>query len=461
MAEPIISVSGLRGVIGSELSPATVVRYIAAYCTQLPSGPIVISRDGRESGMMLKHAAIATLLAHGKTVLDADVAATPTVGILVRTLSAMGGIQLTASHNPREYNGIKLFNSDGRIINHEAGNAVREAYIKSSADWKPIDAIGQLCMIDAPHEGHLQKILKVVNPYAIQSCKFRVLLDSNHGSGAALGRLLLERLGCEVTVLGEEADGKFEHPPEPIESNLASVAELVREGQFDIGFCQDPDADRLAIIDANGVYIGEEYSSVLCMLNALEQRAKYLEEHPDSKKTPSSLVINCASSSMSQKLAERFGVTLFRTKVGEANVVDGMIEHRALFGGEGSGGPIDPRIGWVRDSFVGMASVLDLMARRKQSIDKIVEELPRFSMIKDKIALQNLNVLQATDAIAKQMDADSVSTLDGLRLDWPNAWLLVRGSNTEPIVRFICEAEDESTAKALVARAKAIVSTLG
>jgi phosphomannomutase len=458
MSEPIISVSGLRGIIGTELTPATVVRYISAFCSTLPAGPVVVSRDGRESGMMLKHAAISTLLGHGKSILDADVTATPTVGVLVRALSATAGIQITASHNPRAYNGIKLFDQEGRVIPQVPGVAVRDAYLENRTAWKSIDGLGQYTAIENPHEGHLQKLCKIVDIEKIRRRKFKVLLDSNHGSGSTLGTILLERLGCEVTVLGATPDGQFAHPPEPVAQNLISVSEMVRQGSYDVGFCQDPDADRLAIIDANGHYIGEEFTAVLCMLNALEMRQNLLMNDANAK-IPSDLVINCASSSMSQWLAGKFGVKLFRTKVGEANVVDAMINQRALYGGEGSGGPIDPRIGWVRDSFVGMASVLDLLARRGQGVSDIVNELPQMFMVKDKIELGDLSADHAVAAIQSRMAAPQISTLDGLRLDWPDAWLLIRGSNTEPIIRFICEAESLDRANELIDQAKKIVGT--
>lgn len=458
MAEPIISVSGLRGIIGTELTPATIVRYISAFCTTLPPGPVVVSRDGRESGLMLKDAVISTLLGHGKTILDADVTATPTVGVLVRTLSATAGIQITASHNPRAYNGIKLFNQQGRVIPQGPGMLVRDAYLENKTAWKTIDEIGDYTAIESPHEGHLQRLCKIVDVEAIRRRKFKVLLDSNHGSGSGLGKALLERLGCELTVLGGLPNGQFAHAPEPIAQNLAGVADTVRSGGYDVGFCQDPDADRLAIIDASGNYIGEEYTAVLCMLNALEKRQLFLDKNP-SVQIAGDLVINCASSSLSQHLAEKFGVRLFRSKVGEANVVDTMIQQQALYGGEGSGGPIDPRIGWVRDSFVAMASTLDLLARRQQSVADVVAELPKLSMVKDKIELGSLSPDTTVAAIQSQMSAPQVSTLDGLRLDWPDAWLLVRGSNTEPIIRFICEAESTARANALIEQAKAIVAS--
>ncbi len=461
MAEPIISVSGLRGVIGSELTPEVVMRYVAAFCTKLSPGPIILSRDGRESGLMLKAAVVATLIGHGKTVLDADIAATPTVGVLVRKLSAAGAIQLTASHNPRQYNGIKLFNRQGRVIGPDEGNAVRDAYVNGKNDWKPINQLGMVDTIELPHEGHINDIVKTVQTKAIRHRGFKVLLDSNHGSGSLMGRTLLESLGCEVTIIGESPDGKFEHSPEPTESNLQQIAAQVSRDSFDVAFCQDPDADRLAIIDANGRYIGEEYTAVLCMLNAMEIRQTANQQNPIPSNAPKlALVTNCASSTLNQDIADRFGATLWRTKVGEANVIDAMIEHSAVYGGEGSGGPIDPRIGWVRDSFVGMAATLDLMARREQPLSEIVDELPSYAMIKDKIELANVDVQVATRELHAKLSAPQVSTLDGLRLDWPDAWLLVRGSNTEPIVRLICEATTADAARTLIDRAKQIVASI-
>ena len=456
MSEPIISVSGLRGLIGSQLTPATVVRYISAYCTTLTPGPIVISRDGRHSGPMLKYAIISTLIGHGKTVLDAEIAATPTVGVLVKSLRAAGGIQLTASHNPTQYNGLKLFDRNGRVIGPTAGQAVHEAYKNCESAWSDIDSLGSLAMLDDPHHAHLEKVLATVDVRAISARKYRVLLDSNHGSGGILGLRLLQELGCHVEMIGEIPDGNFAHSPEPIQRNLQQIASRVRDGDFDVGFCQDPDADRLAIIDSKGVYIGEEYTAVLCTLNALLKSKK---NDASTNKSQQTIVTNCASSSMNQHLADRFGAKLVRSKVGEANVIDAMIQHNAIYGGEGSGGPIDPSVGGVRDSFVGMAAVLELITFQNCSIAELVATLPKLHMIKDKLELADVDINTAMQKIEQKMSADFVSTLDGLRLDWPDAWLLIRGSNTEPILRLICEATSDQHALELIAKAKAIVGS--
>ena len=445
MADPIISISGLRGIIGSELTPEIAMRYAAAYCSQAPAGPIALSRDGRTTGSMLADAIAATIVGCGRECLDLGVAATPTVGLAVRHLQAVGGIQVSASHNPPEYNGMKLLGADGRVVPGEIGNRVLDAYRSNQRPWAPTHSVGNRTTIRDPHEPHLQSVLATVDVEAIRKRHFRVLVDSNHGSGAILARRLLEHLGCRLTILGEEPDGRFEHPPEPIAENLQHVGTAVTKNSLDLGFCQDPDADRLAILDEQGGYIGEEYTSVLCMMRALMQRR-------------GPLVTNCASSNMTKFLAAKHQVPFFRSKVGEANVVDEMLAHGAIYGGEGSGGPIDPRVGLIRDSFVGMAQVLDLMAATGKTVSELVDSLPKMAMIKDKMSLSKERLLESIDRLATQMKSDSIDMLDGVRLDWEDAWLLLRGSNTEPIVRLIAEAPTMQLARELIDRAKACLA---
>jgi phosphomannomutase len=444
MPEPIISISGLRGIVGSEFTPEVAIRFAAAFCSQSPPGPMVLSRDGRTSGPMLADAIAASITACGRDCLDLDVASTPTVGTAVRNLGAAGAIQVSASHNPPPYNGMKLFGPDGRVIPGEIGNRVLHAYRNLDTPWVYFESIGTRRAIQDPHGHHGELVLATVDVEAIRAKRFRVLVDSNHGAGSILAARILTTLGCDVTILGGTPDGKFSHPPEPILENLKAVGENVTAGQFDVGFCQDPDADRLAIIDEHGTYIGEEYTSVLCMMRALMQHR-------------GPLVTNCASSNMTSFLAAKHGVPFYRSKVGEANVVDVMLAHHALYGGEGSGGPIDPRVGLIRDSFVGMAQVLDLMAATQQTVSQLVDTLPRMAMIKDKMTLTKEKLLASIDHLKAQMQAEQISSEDGIRLDWSDAWLLLRASNTEPIVRLIAEAPDQSSAEELIARAKSIM----
>ncbi len=436
MPEPIISVSGLRGIIGDSLTPLVAARYVAAFAGALKPGPIVVSRDGRASGPMLAQIVCGTLAACGRKVLYADVAATPTLGVMVRAHLAAGGIQISASHNPPQYNGLKLFNAEGRVLPAAAGAAVLEAYRSTAPNWTVSDQVGLQQQIGDTVNHHLRLVLETIDTHTIASRKFRVLLDSNAGAGSLLGRRLLGDLGCELTLLGGQPTGRFEHPPEPTAENLAGVCQQVTAAGAQIGFCQDPDADRLAIIDEAGRYIGEEYTLALCIDHVLRDR-----------KGP--IVTNCATSRMSADLAAKYGVALHRSAVGEANVVDKMLEVTAVFGGEGNGGPIDPRVGLVRDSFVGMALVLDAMAKRRMKVSELVAELPRYTIVKKTANLAQGKLPALLDAVQSRFSDAKPDRLDGLRLDWPDRWLIVRGSNTEPIVRVIAEAPTAAAAEDL------------
>lgn len=447
MTALIISVSGLRGIVGETLTPEVAVRYIAAFAASLPPGPIVVARDGRTTGPMLAQAVQAALAASGRNSLYLDVAATPTVGVMVRHLKAAGGVQISASHNPPPYNGIKLFDAGGRVVPAAAGAKVKSAYEQGVTKWAPFDAIGTIESLADTVEPHLQAVLATIDPAPIRAGKFRVLLDSNHGAGAILGRQLLAALGCEAIILGEEPHGKFWHPPEPTEANLAAVREKVVTSGAAVGFCQDPDADRLALIDERGQYIGEEYTLALCVDHILSERK-------------GAIVTNCATSRMSQDLAERRGVPFRRSAVGEANVVDAMLASGAIFGGEGNGGPIDPRVGFVRDSFVGMALVLASLTQQGKPLSRLVAALPRYEIRKTTVELASGKLPAAIDAIERHFAEASADRLDGLRLDWPDKWLIVRGSNTEPIVRAIAEAKDAATAQQLCQEAANVIARL-
>jgi phosphomannomutase len=447
LAEPIISVSGLRGIVGETLTPEVAMRYASAFAATIPPGDILVGRDSRPSGRMLSLAIHSALQALGRNTIDAGIVATPTAGVLLRHFKAAGAIQITASHNPPPYNGLKLFSADGRVIPAGPGREVLEKYRTASPAWLPQDRLGNSLRCEDTVTTHLLAVLATIDAERIRKCRFRVVLDSNHCAGSILGRRLLHELACRLTILGEEPDGQFAHPAEPTAENLAGVLSAVTEAGADVGFCQDPDADRLAVIDQSGRYLGEEYTLAMCVDHVLRQR-----------KGP--IAANCASSRMSQDLAERYGVPYFRSAVGEANVVDAMLEHEAIFGGEGNGGPIDPRVGYVRDSFVGMALLLDAMAARQMGIGPLADELPRYEIVKTKISLPPEKLHQALDTLEKRFSDAAMSRLDGLRLDWPGRWLLVRGSNTEPIVRAIAEAPTATEASSLCSAAAEILATL-
>lgn len=447
MPEPIISVSGLRGIVGESLTPEVAARYVAAFAATLPPGPVVVGRDGRTTGPMLALAVQSSLAAMGRTVLYADVAATPTLGVLVRAKQAAGGVQITASHNPPPYNGLKLFSSEGRILTAAAGQPVLERYRSGNFTWATFDKVGQVEPIADTLANHLRLLSSIVDADKVARRRFRVLLDSNAGSGSLLGRKLLADLDCDVVAIGDQPTGQFLHPPEPTEANLASIGAKVVECGAAVGFCQDPDADRLAIIDEKGRYIGEEYTLALCVDHVLRH-----DRGP--------IVTNCATSRMALDLAEEYGVPFSRSAVGEANVVDEMLRTKAVFGGEGSGGPIDPRVGYVRDSFVGMAIVLAGLAERGGKLSDWVNGLPRYEIHKVSMQFDVRKLPAAFDAIQARFSDATADRLDGLRLDWSDRWLIVRGSNTEPIIRVIAEAPTLDQAKQLCDQTSQVLQTL-
>lgn len=442
--ELIISVSGLRGIVGESLTPEVAVRYAKAFAASIEAGPVVLARDGRTTGGMLTSAICSALQACGRDVLLADVAATPTVGVLVRQRHAAGGMQVSASHNPPPYNGIKLFGPDGRVLAATKGQVIKDKYLRNEGAWGSWEQVGTATKCDETIKAHSKLVCEQVPVEAIRAKRFKVVLDANHGAGAVLGKQLLESLGCQVTVLGEEPNGRFIHPPEPTQENLVSVGEKVRAAGAAIGFCVDPDADRLAIIDEGGSYLGEEYTLALCLDYSLQTRK-------------GTVVINCATSRMCEDVAKRHGCQILRSAVGEANVCDLMISKQAVFGGEGNGGPIDPKVGNVRDSFVGMSVLLAAMASTGKSVSQLAATIPTYAIVKTKVDMSTARLSDAMTAIAAKYPEAESNMLDGLRLQWPDAWLLVRGSNTEPIVRAIAEAPTRVRAETLCEEAGKIL----
>ena len=443
----IVSVSGLRGVVGTTLTADVAARYAGAFVATLPPGPIVIGRDGRTHGPLFAAALRDRLAAIGRDVIDCGVAATPTVGIVVREQRAAGGIQISASHNPPQYNGLKLFSSAGRVLPAAAGAEVLERFRSPSAPPRPdTERPGHVRDLDGG-PSHVRLVTATVDVEVIRRRRPRVWLDAGHGAGSCAARLLLEHLGCEFTIEGGEPDGLFEHPPEPTADNLSAMLPRVRRRHADVGFFQDPDADRLAIATADGRYIGEEATLALCVDAVLA-------------KNRGPIVVNCSTSGMSAAIAARYGVPCHVSAVGEANVVDEMLARNAVLGGEGNGGVIDPRVVLVRDSVVAMALVLERLATGGSgtTIEGLASALPGFVMKKTKVDLapgmQGPALAEGLDRIADAFPGAAPSRLDGLRLDFAGGWLLVRASNTEPVVRLVAEAATEAAVDDALARAR-------
>ena len=454
----IASISGLRGVVGDGLDPTVVVEFTAAYAAGCEPGPIVLGHDGRVSSAVLRAAVESSITATGHDVLFAGATATPTIGWLVRDLEAAGGIQISASHNPPEYNGLKFFQRAGMVLSPAQGRAMLDRWRKRDFRWASWDSLGRSRRLEDPDRGHLASVLGIVDVPAIRARGFKVVLDACHGAGGRMGHSLLEALGCRSVVLGGGPDGRYDHPPEPTEANLCEFGAVVPAVGAAVGFAQDPDADRLAIVDENGRYIGEELTLALAAARRLGQA-----------KGP--VILNLSTSRVTETLARQAGCVVFRTAVGEINVVQRMVDVNAVLGGEGNGGVIDPRVGFVRDSFVGMALVLDLMAATGEPLSSLVAGLPRYAMVKEQYpvsggATANAESGDAAAAISTLWDriADACADAradrrDGLRLDWDDRWVHVRASNTEPIVRVIAEAAELGAARELAARIGRFVSS--
>lgn len=445
MTERILSISGLRGVVGNGLTPDYLTRFAAAVGTLADKGTVVLSRDGRASGEMVRHAVIAGLLSTGCRVVDAGIATTPTCGVLVTHLKAAGGIQITASHNPIPWNGLKPFSAEGSVYNQSQGEQLLDILNNEKFNYVSSDQLGQLELSEDVAGPHIARVLKLVDVNSIRQRKFKVVLDCNHGSGAVATPQFLESLGCEVIVLGDTANGQFAHTPEPLKENLTSLCEAVIQHKADAGFAQDPDADRLAIVDETGRYIGEELTLALA--------ADYV-----LARTPGPIVVNGSTSRVTADIAAKYNCPFFRSYVGEAHVCAKMKQESAIIGGEGNGGVIDPQVGYVRDSYVSMAYVLAGLAASSQTLSAWADTLPQYSIVKNKITCPREQVDKACNALETHFDSAQASKGDGLRLDWDDRWVQVRASNTEPIIRVIAEAPHKAEAERLCGSAMEIVA---
>jgi phosphomannomutase len=385
------------------------------------------------------------LLELGCTVEDIGITPTPTCGFAVRQLRAAGGIQITASHNPAPWNGLKMFGADGVVLSAEAGAVVRGLYESSDFPRPGWDGIGTTRVPPDVQAEHARAVLDTVSVAAVAGQRFRVFLDANAGAGGPLGGQLLRDLGCDVVEFECEPTGRFAHEPEPIPAHLTDVAPWVTRHEAAIGFVLDPDSDRLALIDETGACVSEEATLALA--------TKYRLRH---ERGP--VVVNMSTSGMTDDIAREAGCECHRSAVGEANVVGLMRDVGAVIGGEGNGGVIDPRIGWVRDPFVGMAAILSLMAEECEPFSQLVAELPRYAMLKAKYEVAREKLPAALAALEAHWPDARVNRTDGLRLDGPDWWLHVRGSNTEPVVRVIAETPTEDRTRELCDAAAAVVN---
>lgn len=438
----IISVSGMRGIVGRTLTPVVAAEYGAVFGTFLKDSvdtrgerfSVCVGRDSRVSGPMLASAVAAGLCATGVDVVDLGIVTTPCVGIMVRELGCEGGIMITASHNPLPYNGIKLMLGNGVAPPLDTAETIRRRFFARHYHLMDSVKCGRITASDRTDQVHIDKVVKTVNVDQIAGKGYKVVLDSINGAGARVTKRLLARLGCRVMAVNDEPTGLFVHEPEPTAANLKDLCTWVRREKADLGFAQDPDADRLAIVDENGTYIGEEYTLALAALHMFATDGGVA-------------AANLSTSRMIDDIAGRAGARVIRTPVGEANVANAMLDHHCVIGGEGNGGVIDLRVGPVRDSLVGIALVLQLMAETGASISRLVQQIGGYSMHKDKFAADAPQAARIMELATERFADASLNTSDGCRFDFPDGWIHLRTSNTEPVMRVIVEARDMPTAQ--------------
>ena len=454
----MVSVSGVRGLVGTDLTPEVVARWAAAFGTWARMGKrdggrgkgkaarVVLGRDARTSGPMFAAAATAGLVSVGCDVIDVGLVPTPTVQLAVEHHRAAGGIVLTASHNPIEWNALKFVGPDGIFLDGVAGTRVRDLAAGDSLPRANYNAIGGVEVDAAAISRHLAAVLALrgVDVRAIRRRRFRVALDCVRGAGGAVMPELLERLGCRVAAINTETDGLFPRPPEPVPENLKALGAVVRRKQADIGIAVDPDVDRLAIVDEKGRPIGEDYTLAFAVRAVLGKRATGHGKR---------VVCNLSTSLVVEDAAKEFGATVVRAAVGEANVAKKIIELKAVIGGEGNGGVMYPALHVGRDAPVAAALVLGLLAREQATVSELIARAPRYTIVKAKAerGMRNAERMGGVYAALRARFPDAnADTQDGLRLAWPDRWLHVRPSGTEPIIRFIAEAPARADAEKLI-----------
>ena len=448
----IKSISGIRGTIGGKvdenLTPIDAVKFAAAYGSWLKgqSGKeyvkVVIGRDARISGEMIQNLVQYTLIGLGIDVINIGLSTTPTVEVAVPMEKADGGIILTASHNPKEWNALKLLNNKGEFVSDEDGKAILRIAQENDFSFATVDHLGKLSYDDRYIDLHIEQVLALplVTPKAIQEKKFRVVVDAVNSTGGIAIPRLLERLGVEVIKLYCEPNGHFPHNPEPLKEHLGDICKRVVEEKADFGIVVDPDVDRLAFITDQGEMFGEEYTLVAC--------ADYV-----LGKTKGNVVSNLSSSRALRDIAQKHGVTYSAAAVGEVNVVTEMKRVGAIIGGEGNGGIIYPELHYGRDALVGVALFLSLLAERGGSVQQLRESYPAYFMSKNKIQLtKQINPDQILKAMEQKYAHEQTTTIDGLKIYFSESWVHLRKSNTEPIIRIYTEAKSQKEADELAQR---------
>jgi phosphomannomutase len=456
----IKSISGIRGTIGGRvednLTPIDAVKFAAAYGTWLKQQRqkehyrVVVGRDARISGEMIQNLVMNTLVGLGIHVIDLGLSTTPTVEVAVPMEHADGGIILTASHNPKQWNALKLLNNKGEFLNGAEGQKILEIAESGDMRFAEVDDLGRITRNDAYIDLHIDEVLALplVDRKAIEAANFKVVVDGVNSTGGIAIPLLLERLGVEAVKLYCDPTGHFPHNPEPLKEHLGDLATAVVKEHADFGIVVDPDVDRLAFMDENGEMFGEEYTLVAC--------ADYV-----LSKTPGNTVSNMSSTRALRDVTEKHGGTYEASAVGEVNVVDLMKKNNVVIGGEGNGGIIYPELHYGRDALVGIALFLSLLAERQMKVSELRATYPSYYMSKKKIELTpGLDVDGILRTIESKYGDENLTTIDGVKIDFADSWVHLRKSNTEPIIRIYTEAPSQAAADDLADRFIAEIKTI-
>jgi phosphomannomutase len=434
-----ISISGIRGITGESLTDGVISDFSKAFASYLKKGTVVVGRDPRASGEKIKDAVISELNKCGLDVVYLGICPTPTVQLMVKELKADGGLIITASHNPVQWNGLKFVRQDGIFLN--AGEAEALIKIYEHKSFIPSNKNGSIKTHNDPFGAHIKKVLECVDVPSIKKRKFKVALDSCNGAGSKITVKLLKELGCEVIELNTELSGTFPHNPEPIPENLNDLCKKVKGSGADIGFAQDADADRLAIVTEKGIAPGEEFTLAIAVGHVLSSL----------KNAGQKVVTNLSTSLMVEEVAKKYGATVIRTKIGEVNVAEEMVKQKAVIGGEGNGGVMHPRVGYNRDSLIGIGIVLGALASSGKSISAIIDSLPQYSIVKKKVDCSSkAEVDSLISKVKAKFSGEKLDMTEGIKILYPHAWVHVRASNTEPIIRIIAEAETKDKALELI-----------
>ena len=442
---PKVGISGVRGIAGTSFTPQLATSFAQAFGTFVGPGSVLVGRDTRRSGPMIENAVITGLQSTGCKPLLAGIVPTPTLLLMTPRLGARGAIAITASHNPEQWNALKFVDENGTFLSPTRASELYDVYHQREFRMVPEHDLSEP---QVPHdclEPHFQEILKYVDAEAICEASIKIAVDCCNGVGAIHTPRFLEQLNCDFVACGMSVTGQFDREPEPLPQNLGALRELVTSHGADIGFAQDPDGDRLAIVDEKGTPIGEDLTVALAVRQVLDAHEK------------GPVVVHLSTSRCVRAVAETYGCHVHLSKIGEINVTERMLETGAVVGGESNGGVIIPAIHPCRDSYTAMAVVLELLAKTGKRVSELRAEIPTYVLVRDKISIQSEDAVNALRGVRHHYKDCDLNVIDGVHVDFGDRWFHTRISNTEPVVRITAEAPDEDGAARLIKEVRAVI----